>query len=167
MQIIHYPDQVLKRQSKPVREVDRDVLDRAHQMLELMYESDGIGLAAPQVGWSRRIITLDVDQDRKGERIFINPRIIEREGTAEGEEGCLSLPGMSLAVPRAERVTVAAYTPKGERVEIEADGLHAAAWQHELDHLDGLLIINRADPASVLAVNHQLRKLEREARKNS
>ena len=164
MQIIHYPDRVLSRQSKPVREVDREVLDRAHEMLELMYESDGIGLAGPQVGWSRRIITLDVDQDRKGERIFINPRIIEREGQMEGEEGCLSLPGMSLAVPRAAKVKVAAYTPKGERLEIDADGLHAAAWQHELDHLDGLLIINRADPADILAVSRQLRKLEKEGR---
>ena len=164
MQIITYPDRVLTRQCKPLRQVDQDVLDRAHEMLELMYESDGIGLAGPQVGWSQRIITLDVDQDRQGERIFINPRIIEREGNAEGEEGCLSLPGMTLAVPRAERVTVAAYTTKGERVEIEADGLHAAAWQHELDHLDGLLIINRADPGAVMAVTRQLRKLEKQGR---
>jgi peptide deformylase len=164
MQIVHYPDRVLSRQSKPVREVTREVLDRAHEMLDLMYEADGIGLAAPQVGWSRRIITLDVDQDRKGERIFINPRIIEREGTVEGEEGCLSLPGMSLEVPRAARVKVAAYTPGGERVEIDADGLHAAAWQHELDHLDGLLILNRAEPAAVMAVTRQLRKLEKESR---
>jgi peptide deformylase len=164
MQIVHYPDRVLSRQSKPVREVDRDLLDRAHEMLELMYEEDGIGLAGPQVGWSRRIITLDVDQDRQGERIFINPRIIDRNGTVAGEEGCLSLPGMSLEVPRAAEVTVAAYTPKGERVEIEADGLHAAAWQHELDHLDGLLIINRADPADVMAVTRQLRKLEKESK---
>lgn len=163
MEIIHYPDRVLAHKCKAVREVNREVLDHAHEMLDLMYESDGLGLAASQVAWDARIVTLDVEQEHRGNRIFINPHIVSREGLAEGEEGCLSLPGLQLVVPRAARVVVAAYTPAGERVEIEADGLHAAAWQHELDHLDGVLIINRADPNAVMACHRQLRRLEKDA----
>jgi peptide deformylase len=156
---------VLKKRARPIREVNDKVVARAHEMLEFMYESEGVGLAAPQVGWSSRLATVDADLSRTGERIFLNPCIIAKEGEEEEEEeGCLSLPGVRLPVLRSARIVVVAYTLNGKRVEIEADGLLSRAWQHEMDHLDGLLIIDRAPPAARMAVRRQLRQLEKEAR---
>ena len=98
-----YPDRVLRRKCRPIRRVDDEVLARAQRMLDMMYEAEGLGLAGPQVGWTEQILTLDVEQQHEGERIFVNPRIVEREGSVELEEGCLSLPGVRLQVPRAAR----------------------------------------------------------------
>jgi len=162
LQIRYYPDDVLRKRCAPVRRVDDDVLRRARAMLDLMYVSDGVGLAGPQVGWSSRIITLDTEQAHEGERIFVNPRIVSREGAMELEEGCLSLPGIRLNVPRSEHVQVVAYTIMGQRVEVEAEGFAACAWQHELDHLNGVLIIDRVTPTALITVRDQLKQLERE-----
>ena len=163
MEIRHYPDAVLKKRTRPIEEVTAEVVDRAHEMLEMMYENEGVGLAANQVGWSRRIVTLDTELSHAGERIFLNPRIVRAEGHAEDEEGCLSLPGLHLVVPRAARIAVVAFTLEGKRVEIEADGLLCRAWQHEMDHLDGLLIVDKVTPTARLAVRRQLKQLENEA----
>jgi peptide deformylase len=163
VKLIHYPDSVLKKRCRPVREVTGDLARRAEEMLEFMYESQGLGLAAPQVGWSERVVTLDVEGEREGRRIYLNPLIVEREGNLEHEEGCLSLPGVQLEVPRSEKVRVVAYTLDGERVEMEAEGLVACAWQHELDHLNGLLIIDRVQPTALMDVRDQLKKLAEEA----
>lgn len=158
-----YPDSILKRRCGPLREVNDEVVERAEQMLDLMYEWTGLGLAAAQVGWTRRVVTVDVEGARQGTRIFVNPSIIHREGHMEEEEGCLSLPGVKLIVPRAEKVAVVAYTMNGERVEMEAEGLLSRVWQHELDHLNGLLIIDKVPPTTLMTVREQLKKLEREA----
>ncbi|MGD2175370.1 MAG: peptide deformylase [Candidatus Brocadiaceae bacterium] len=162
MELKYYPERVLRKKARPLEQIDDEVLVRAQEMLEFMYEAEGIGLAAPQVGWSDRLVTLDVEQEHEGERIFVNPRIVERGGHLEHEEGCLSLPGIKVCVPRAERVTVVAYTLQGERVELEAEGLHACAWQHEMDHLNGLLIIDRLSPTALISLRDQLQRLERE-----
>ena len=159
MELRYYPDRVLRKPCAPVREVDDELAAKAQRMLEFMYDAEGIGLAANQVGWSHRIVTLDVELARQGTRIFINPRIVNREGHVELEEGCLSLPGVRLAVPRAEKVAVVAYTLEGERVETEAEGLEACAWQHELDHLNGVLIIDKVPPTRLMAVRGQLKQL--------
>lgn len=163
MEIRCYPAQVLKKRSKPVHEVTGEIVALADEMLECMYASDGIGLAAPQVGRSERIITLDVELDQHDPRVFLNPFITYREGAIELEEGCLSLPGLRVRVPRSDRVRVVAYTLDGERVELEAEGLAAVAWQHELDHLNGLLIIDRIAPTTRMSLRDHLRRLELEA----
>jgi peptide deformylase len=158
-----YPEPDLRKKSRPIRCVDDEVLRRANRMLEFMYVADGVGLAGPQIGWSNQIVTLDAEQQHEGTRIFVNPYIARREGTLESEEGCLSLPGIRINVPRAERVAVVAYTIMGERLELEAEGLAACVWQHELDHLNGVLIIDRVPPTVVMSVREQLRELERQA----
>ena len=163
MELKHYPASVLKKRCRPVREVTDKLVRRAEEMLEFMYESQGLGLAAPQVGWSERVVTLDVGSAHEGRRIFINPLIVQREGELEHEEGCLSLPGIQVPLTRADKVKIVAYTLQGERVELEAEGLAACAWQHELDHLNGLLIIDRVAPTTLVTLRAQLKKLEEEA----
>jgi peptide deformylase len=163
VELRHYPDRVLKRKAQAIREVTDRVAEQARQMLDLMYESDGVGLAAPQVGWSRRLVTLDAEGTHEGQRVFLNPIIVRREGELEHDEGCLSLPGVQLKVPRAEKVSVVAYTLEGERVELEAEGLLSCIWQHELDHLNGLLIIDKVAPTALLAIREHLKELERDA----
>ena len=160
MEIKCYPDPVLKKACRPVRRITDDFVRRAHEMLEFMYEADGVGLAACQVGWRDRIITLDVELSQHDPRIFVNPVILTREGEFEMEEGCLSLPGLRLRVPRAERVKIVAYTLDGQRLEMEAEGFAACAWQHELDHLNGLLIVDRVPPTTLIGLREQLRRLE-------
>lgn len=158
-----YPDRVLKRTCRPLREVTDETVARAEEMLEFMYESEGLGLAGPQVGWCDRIVTLDTEGTREGLRIFVNPLIVRREGQTEIEEGCLSLPGVRALVPRAEKVRVVVYTLGGERLEMEAEGLAACAWQHEMDHLNGVLIIDRLPPTTLITLRDQLKRLEQEA----
>jgi len=163
LELRYYPDRVLKRTCRPLREVTNETVARAEEMLEFMYESEGCGLAGPQVGWTDRIVTIDADGEREGLRIFVNPLIIHREGESAIEEGCLSLPGIRALVPRAAKVRVVAYTLRGERVEMEAEGLAACAWQHEVDHLNGVLIIDRLPPTTLLTLREPLKRLELEA----
>jgi peptide deformylase len=163
VELRYYPDRVLKRTCRPLREVTSETVTRAEEMLEFMYEADGCGLAGPQVGWGERIVTLDPEGGREGLRIFINPLIVHREGQSEIEEGCLSLPGIRVPVPRAAKVRVVAYTLRGERLEMEADGLAACAWQHEVDHLNGILIIDRLPPTKLITLREPLKRLEMEA----
>ena len=163
MSIRTYPDQVLRVKSEPLREVNGADLARANCMLDLMYEANGVGLAGPQVGWNVRIVVMDVEQSHCGDRIFINPRILSTEGDVIEDEGCLSVPGVWAPVRRAQRVVVAAYNVRGERVEQTAEGLTARAWQHELDHLNGVLFFDRLEPMALMAVRHQLKSLERDA----
>ncbi|MHC5033697.1 MAG: peptide deformylase, partial [Planctomycetota bacterium] len=94
MELKIYPDSVLKKKSRVVKQVTDEIVARAQEMLEFMYEADGLGLAAPQVGWSERIVTLDVELEKKDPRVFVNPTITAREGHQEEDEGCLSLPGL-------------------------------------------------------------------------
>ena len=129
--------------------------------MELMYQAQGIGLAAPQVGWTVRLFIIDVDGDLHGEKVFINPVITEEVGELNKEEGCLSFPGIMGKVVRAQRIKAQAYTLKGQKIEIEAEGLAARAWQHEIDHLNGCLFIDKMSPASRLAISHQLKEFER------
>jgi peptide deformylase len=160
MELKLYPDRTLRRRCRPLLEVDGEVTARAQEMLEFMYQSEGVGLAGPQIGWCQRICTLDPDGSHDGRRIFVNPLIVHREGYAEHDEGCLSLPGIEVRVPRSAKVAVVAYTLDGERVEMEAEDLAACAWQHELDHLNGVLIIDRVPPTTLLGIREQLKKLE-------
>ena len=161
MNIVNYPDPVLRQRAKPLTEINKEVYLQVEEMMELMYQAQGIGLAAPQVGWTVRLFIIDVDGDLHGEKVFINPVITEEVGELNKEEGCLSFPGIMGKVVRAQRIKAQAYTLKGQKIEIEAEGLAARAWQHELDHLNGCLFIDKMSPANRLAISHQLKEFER------
>ncbi len=140
LRIITYPAKVLAGKSEPVTEIDGRVVSLARGMGKLMITSQGIGLAAPQVGVSQRIITVNVGD---GFLYLINPVIVERQGRARMEEGCLSCPGVSAVVDRDERIRVRGLDLEGNEVTIEAEGLKARVLQHEIDHLEGVLIIDK------------------------
>lgn len=146
LEIKKYPEKVLKEKTSPVLEIDREILNLVDDMIETMYAAPGIGLAAPQVGVSKRIIVIDVSV-KEGEKtpliVLINPEIVSTEGEIESEEGCLSLPGYITTVKRAERVIVKGLNKDGREISIEGEGLLSRALQHEIDHLDGLLLIDR------------------------
>ena len=143
LKILTYPDPVLKEKSKSVEFIDEKIKKLAEDMIETMYAAPGIGLAAPQVGESLRVITVDVT--RKGEDliVLINPEIISGEGECAEEEGCLSVPDLKEIVQRKEKVLVKGLDIQGRKIQIRAKGLLAIAFQHEIDHLDGILIIDR------------------------
>jgi peptide deformylase len=161
LQIRVFPDDVLRRSCAPLEKITELEVEKLRAMLDFMYESDGVGLAGPQVGWSRQVVTIDTEGAGKGERIFVNPRIVSREGESIAEEGCLSIPGVVAPVKRAEIVKVIAYTLEGERREIEAEGLAARAWQHEVDHLNGVLFVDRLGTAAQFKVRKQLKELQK------
>lgn len=161
MNIVFYPDPVLRQKAKPLTEINSEVCKKAEEMMELMHQAQGVGLAAPQVGWSVRLFIIDVDGASSGEKVFINPVIIEEQGELNKEEGCLSFPGITSKIIRAQRIKAQAYTLKGQKIEIEAEGLAARAWQHELDHLNGELFIDKMIPSNRLAISQQLKEFER------
>ncbi len=160
MELKIYPDDVLRKSCQPLREVGDSEAQRLHDMVDFMYECDGLGLAGPQIGWSARVVALDAEQDRTDPRIFINPTLHNPEGEVTAEEGCLSLPGIQVPVLRAERVKVKAYTLDGNQWEKVVENLEARAWQHEVDHLNGVLFIDRLQPTKLAQIRHQLKKLE-------
>jgi len=146
LEIKKYPERVLKEKATPVADIDSEIQRLIDDMIETMYAAPGIGLAAPQVGVSKRIIVIDVSV-KEGEKtpliVLINPEIITAQGEIESEEGCLSLPGYITTIKRAERVTVEGLNRDGVRIRIEGDGLLSRALQHEIDHLEGKLLIDR------------------------
>jgi peptide deformylase len=144
-EIVKYPDPVLSTPAQPVTAFDEDLKTLVEEMLESMYAAHGIGLAAPQIGLSKRLTVIDVNfkKDPADQIVLVNPEIIEREGKQLEEEGCLSLPEIREKVNRAAKVKVRAQNLKGEWFEIEGEELLARAFQHEIDHLDGVLFIDR------------------------
>lgn len=143
--IVTYPDRRLKKICPPVHDIQKPIHGLIDDMFETMYGAPGVGLAAPQVGRLLRVIVADVSSHQEGyERIaLINPEILWTEGEVLWEEGCLSVPDLVVEVPRAQRLRIAGMDPSSQRVELEVEGLLAIALQHELDHLDGRLIIDR------------------------
>lgn len=146
--ILHYPDPVLKKISAPVASIDDELRTLAQDMAETMYDAPGVGLAAPQVGVSRRLIVIDcAPQDGPPDLIVaVNPEIIAREGEVCEEEGCLSVPEYSARIPRSAKVTARYLDLDGNTLVREAEGLLAVAFQHEIDHLDGILFVDRLSP---------------------
>ena len=138
-----YPDNVLKGKSLAADMTDPGLQRLIDDMIETMYASAGIGLAAPQVGVRKRVIVVDVGREDQPLIVLINPEIVLAEGLVESEEGCLSVPQYIAHIKRAERIVVRGLDRNGKPVEIEADGLLARAFQHEIDHLDGVLILDR------------------------
>lgn len=165
MQIVKYPHPTLRHKSKPLRRVDNELRRMIRQMFDLLYEYNGVGLAANQVDLPYRLFVLNLTGDpaaADAEMVFINPVIEARRGSAEKEEGCLSLPGIWAPVIRSRKVVVRAYNIIGEEVRYELDDLAARAVQHETDHLDGVLFIDRLSEANRLAVKEDLARLERQ-----
>jgi peptide deformylase len=159
--ILEYPDPRLRTRAAPVTRFDAALKQQIAAMLETMYAAPGIGLAATQVDWHFRLLVIDVSEDQKDPQVFINPEILERSGTATGEEGCLSVPGIYDDVPRAERVRVRAHDAEGKVHERELDGMLAVCLQHEMDHLDGKLFV---DYLSELKRQRIRKKLDKERR---
>ena len=141
LEIKEYGEPVLRGKALPVKEITPEILNLIKDMAETMYADSGVGLAAPQVGVSKRIIVIDGEED--GLIILINPMIIKSEGELVEEEGCLSIPGIYSQVKRSSQVTVKALNENGDQIEMTKEGLAARALQHEIDHLDGILFIDR------------------------
>ena len=161
LHIVHYPDPVLRLHAGEIKEVNTFLQELADRMADLMGEAEGVGLAANQIGWPFRFVILNPSLEPGKVRAFVNPVITACEGMAVEDEGCLSVPGIYAKVRRAQKVRVRATLTDGERVEMEAEGLVARAWQHELDHLDGLLFVDRVRPSAKILLAGQLRYLER------
>jgi peptide deformylase len=163
-----YPDAVLKRPARAVTEINGTVATLLDDMAETMYAAPGIGLAAPQVGAGERVIVLDVPREgeEQGRRLMklVNPEIVERDGSIVWEEGCLSVPDYTAPVTRARRILLRAWTPDQKEIEIEAEELLAVALQHEIDHLDGKLFLDRLSRLKRDLYKARQRKLERHGR---
>lgn len=163
LRIIQYPHPSLRHVSKPLKRVDRELHGIVREMFELMYAANGIGLAANQVDLPYRLFVLNLQaspEAKDQELVFINPVISDRKGNAEGEEGCLSLPGLYAQVKRPERAVVNAYDLTGQEINLELEGLIARAVQHEVDHLDGLLFIDRLSSTALIDVGDALSDFE-------
>ena len=139
--ILRYPDERLFKQAAPVQTVDDTIRRLAGDMAETMYAAPGIGLAATQVDVHLRVIVIDVSEDKSGLLVLINPVLLSRDGECEGEEGCLSVPGIYESVTRADRVRVRALNLDGQPFELDAEGLLAVCIQHEMDHLEGKVFV--------------------------
>jgi len=143
-EIVTYPNDSLRSKASPVVSIDTEILRLLDDMAETMYVAPGVGLAANQVGVLKRIVVIDVEYSDGPPRLLtlINPEIVFREGEATREEGCLSLPGVNEDISRSERIRVRALDRDGNKVEIDGEGLLAAALQHEIDHLDGVMLMD-------------------------
>jgi peptide deformylase len=157
--ILEFPDPRLRTRAAAVTEVDAALRKLIDDMFETMYAAPGIGLAATQINVHKRVLVVDVSEDRSKPLALINPEIIAREGVEETEEGCLSVPGIYDKVTRAEKVRVRTLDRSGKQIEIEADGLLAVCIQHEMDHLEGKLFV---DYLSELKRTRIRKKLEKE-----
>lgn len=164
--ILNYPDPLLREPAKPVEVVDDSIRALIADMAETMYDAPGVGLAANQIGVLLRIFIIDIaEEDAPSElRVFINPEITKLEGVQLWQEGCLSFPGVSEEIKRAERVHVKALDEHGQPFELEADGLLAVAIQHENDHLNGVLMIDKFNALKRRKIGRQVAKaIEAEA----
>lgn len=159
--ILRYPDPRLHTKAKPVARVDERIRQLAADMAETMYEAPGIGLAATQVNVHEQVIVIDVSEDKSDLLTLINPEILAREGECEGEEGCLSVPGIYETVKRAQKVTVRALGLDGQPFELEAEDILAVCVQHEMDHLQGKVFV---EYLSMLKQSRIKAKLAKKAR---
>jgi peptide deformylase len=161
LHILEYPDPRLRKIAAPVTAFTPDVEKLVADMAETMYAAPGVGLAATQVDVHKRVIVIDVSEAKDELQVFINPVLVSAEGEAECEEGCLSVPGYFDKVIRAARVRVAAQDARGERFEVDAEGLLAVCIQHEMDHLEGKVFVERLSPLKRARLLARLRKKQK------
>jgi len=164
MRIVLYPDPILRRTAGPVVSIDGELRRVAREMFDTMYGASGVGLAATQVGLLLRLFVLNLTGEPGDELVFINPEMLRESGEQMVEEGCLSLPGVTGSIRRPVEVVVRGYDLKGKEVEYECRDLCARAVCHEVDHLEGRLIIDRMGPAARLSNRARLKELEEEYR---
>jgi peptide deformylase len=165
MKIVLYPHPALRRATRPLTSIDKKVQLQVREMFDLMYDARGLGLAANQVALPYQVLVINLSADPlqpEREEVYINPVVVERKGSQEEEEGCLSFPGLFQKVRRAKSVKVRAYNLKGESVEVSASDLAARVLQHEIDHLAGVLYIDKMGPIAKLASRGTLRDFERD-----
>lgn len=163
LNILHFPDPRLRNIAQPVAEVDDSIRQLVDDMFTTMYAAPGIGLAATQVDVAKRIIVIDVSEEKDQPLCLINPDILELDGVEEMEEGCLSVPGVFERVQRAEKVKVRALDRDGNPFELEAGGLLAVCIQHEIDHLDGKLFVDYLSQLKRTRIRKKLEKEQRQA----
>jgi peptide deformylase len=159
--ILRYPDPRLHKIAAPVERVDETIRKLVADMAETMYEAPGIGLAATQVDVHKRVIVIDASEDKSQLLVLINPEILELRGEQLCEEGCLSVPGIYEKVSRAERVRVRALDRQGEPFELEAEGLLSICIQHEIDHLEGKVFVERLSRLKLARIKARLAKQAR------
>lgn len=160
LRIIHYPDPRLKKRSVPVETFDDNLKALAARMLELMREAGGVGLAAPQVGLNIRMFVMNHSGNPEDDRVYVNPELDDPAGEEEGEEGCLSLPNITARVLRSKFMRLRARDLDGNPVEQAETGYIARIWQHETDHLNGVLITDRMSMVARMAARKTLKELE-------
>jgi peptide deformylase len=162
-EIVKYPDPILQKPTQPVTEFNDELQSLVDDMFESMYAAQGIGLAAPQVGISKRLTVIDLSFKKNPEEkiVLINPEVIHKEGKQNEEEGCLSLPEIREKVSRAEKVRVRAQDAQGKWFEIDGEELLARAFQHEIDHLDGILFIFRVSALKRDLLLRKIRKMQK------
>jgi peptide deformylase len=160
LKIIFWPDPRLKRLSQPVKIFDEKLRELAAAMLELMRAEKGVGLAAPQVGRNFRLFVMNATGEPGDDRIYVNPELFDADGEETGEEGCLSLPEIRIDVVRSKTLRIAAYGLDGKPFEQTATGFPARVWQHEFDHLNGTLLVDRMGPVARMANRWLLKNLE-------
>jgi peptide deformylase len=161
-QILHFPDPRLRKVATPVKEVTDEIRQLADDMLETMYAALGIGLAATQINVQKRILVVDISEDKSQPLVFINPEITDKNGEREHEEGCLSVPEAYEVVTRADTVTVKALDRDGNPFTIDADELLATCIQHEIDHLDGKLFVDYVSSLKRQRIKKRLEKLSKQ-----
>jgi len=159
--ILEFPDERLRKKAAPVKSVDEKIKKLVDDMLETMYESKGVGLAATQVDVHQRVIVIDVSEEKNAPLSLINPEIIERDGIKESEEGCLSVPGFFEKVKRAEHIKVKAIDKEGQAFEFEARDLLAVCVQHEMDHLNGKLFVDYISSLKRQRIKKKLEKIHK------
>ena len=167
MKVGHYPHPALRHKSRPITSIDKQLHLHVGGMMEAMYEAKGLGLAAPQVALPFQLLVMNLTGDPKQpehEEVFLNPQIVERKGFMEDEEGCLSFPGLYQKIRRSKTIKVLAYNLKGELVEKVASDLESRAWQHEIDHLNGILFIDKMGTIARLTSRSSVKNFEREFR---
>ena len=160
LKILHYPDPRLRQAAKPVTAFDADLAALVGKMFVLMHEDKGVGLAAPQVGVSLRLFVWNETGEPADDRVAVNPALAEADGSECGEEGCLSLPKIRADIERALTLTLNAQDVHGKPFQTRAEGFEARIWQHEFDHLNGVMIIDRMPFTAKMKARKQLRELE-------
>ena len=167
MDLTYYPDPVLVNATEKVDAFDADLEKTAREMFRIMYETKGVGLAANQVGINKRLAVVNPTREKEGELILVNPEIIESEGSQAMEEGCLSCPGINAEIKRAERIKFRFQDIHGVSQTIEAGDMLARIIQHEVDHLDGKVIVDRMSQVARILNKNQIDALKRQLRKGS
>lgn len=163
LEILSFPDSRLRIKAKPVENFDAALLRLVSDMKETMYTENGIGLAATQVNVHKQLLVLDVSNTRDQFRVYINPQLMQQDGSETCEEGCLSVPGIFAEVSRAESIRVKAQNPDGTYFEETLEGLNAVCLQHEMDHLKGILFVDYLSPLKRQMVRKKLEKQKRQA----